>query len=917
MGIPFDQINDAVMVNLKSVVSSWIPGGRFEGVEYVVKNPQRPDNHAGSFKINTATGIWSDFAAEDVGGKDPISLFAYIENMSQGDAAKALANDYNIMLEPLKKKKPSGNWTPIIPVPDDAPDPPKKYPKKVKGNWTDHKIKHLYEYKTKQGNRAGYGGLVIYPEVKKSGKQSKEIIPITYCRNGDNKEWRFKSFSIPRPIYKMNLLVEYPEAQVIVVEGEKCAGSLQGLFNPESVIVISWIGGGKGATTIKWDLLKGRRIVFWPDADSQEYKKGHPKEYEVMDFVDQPGASTMIKIYNMTKGITEGARLVKPPDKYENGWDCADAVADGWDVDKILGFIKDNLIKFDDIIQKPDAGTSLPFQCLGYNSYSGSVVYYYLPVGTHKVTALSAAAHTKMNLLSLASVQHFEREYPQKTGADYVAAANDAMRQCERVGIYDPLRCRGRGAWFDNGRTVLHLGNKLIVDDKEIKIDKIKSFFIYEAEIPTEDAEGFVFNPLPKEGAEELIKMCKMISWENSISGTLFAGWVMLAPVCGAIEWRPHIWITGETGTGKTWILENIVSQVLGRTVFNAQSNSTEAGIRQSLRSDAFPVKCDEIETEDHESFRRVQRILELARQSSSNKASSIVKGTTGGRAISYCIRSCFMFSSINPKLIQAADESRITILKLIKRADYEEGNRFDILREMVIDTLTDDYCTRLRSRAIKLIPIIRQNVVVFTAIMSKIFRSKRLGDQIGSLVAGAYALKHDDIVPSSDARAWAESIDWMEETTIEDKTDQSRCLDVILQQLVRTDDGNKREAVGGLIREAGRPSASTVNVDEYNKIEDDRVRARDVLRKYGITTIKNRELGTYQVAFAENHTLLSKLLIDTPWNNGYKLVLMRNDGAVSKSAVFADKRRLPAIAIPYNKIFTEEVDEDVELERF
>ena len=61
MSIDFDRINQAVLASLKGVVSSWIPGGRFEGDEYVVKNPMRKDDHAGSFKINTSTGNWDDF----------------------------------------------------------------------------------------------------------------------------------------------------------------------------------------------------------------------------------------------------------------------------------------------------------------------------------------------------------------------------------------------------------------------------------------------------------------------------------------------------------------------------------------------------------------------------------------------------------------------------------------------------------------------------------------------------------------------------------------------------------------------------------------------------------------------------------------------------------------------------------------
>jgi hypothetical protein len=44
----------------------------------------------GSFKINLTSGRWADFATGDAGG-DPVSLAAYLGNLSQRDAAIALA----------------------------------------------------------------------------------------------------------------------------------------------------------------------------------------------------------------------------------------------------------------------------------------------------------------------------------------------------------------------------------------------------------------------------------------------------------------------------------------------------------------------------------------------------------------------------------------------------------------------------------------------------------------------------------------------------------------------------------------------------------------------------------------------------------------------------------------------------------
>ncbi len=86
---------------INGVLAQWLPGGKKEGPEYVVRNPTRADKDAGSFKINLNIGEWQDFAIGDR-GKDLVSLVAYLESY-QGDgaqyaAAKKLGEFLNIPL---------------------------------------------------------------------------------------------------------------------------------------------------------------------------------------------------------------------------------------------------------------------------------------------------------------------------------------------------------------------------------------------------------------------------------------------------------------------------------------------------------------------------------------------------------------------------------------------------------------------------------------------------------------------------------------------------------------------------------------------------------------------------------------------------------------------------------------------------
>jgi hypothetical protein len=88
--IDFRSINQAAVPALPAILARLLPGGKIGGGEYVVRNPTRADHRPGSFKINVRTGHWADFATGDRGG-DPISLVAYTEGMSQGEAARMLA----------------------------------------------------------------------------------------------------------------------------------------------------------------------------------------------------------------------------------------------------------------------------------------------------------------------------------------------------------------------------------------------------------------------------------------------------------------------------------------------------------------------------------------------------------------------------------------------------------------------------------------------------------------------------------------------------------------------------------------------------------------------------------------------------------------------------------------------------------
>lgn len=89
--LDFDGINRAALNALPVLLRRWLPDGRQSGREFIARNPTRADRRPGSFTINISTGMWADFADGNARGGDVVSLYAYLRNLGQGDAARELA----------------------------------------------------------------------------------------------------------------------------------------------------------------------------------------------------------------------------------------------------------------------------------------------------------------------------------------------------------------------------------------------------------------------------------------------------------------------------------------------------------------------------------------------------------------------------------------------------------------------------------------------------------------------------------------------------------------------------------------------------------------------------------------------------------------------------------------------------------
>lgn len=238
-------------------------------------------------------------------------------------------------------------WRPIMPVPDDAPEPPKahlarRFPESV------------WAYKDAHGRTLGY----ITRYTKSDGK--KHIMPLTWCEHRTTGEfaWRWISFSKPRPLYGLDRLADRPQATVLLVEGEKCADAAAAEL--ADLVCVSWPGGCGAIGKVDWSPLAGRKVILWADCDAKRAilaPKSRPagataeeiaalqEAQPILPEEEQPGVLAMAGIASVLLQLVCRVWRVRipAPGEQPDGWDVADAISEGLAGEALAEWVRQRL----------------------------------------------------------------------------------------------------------------------------------------------------------------------------------------------------------------------------------------------------------------------------------------------------------------------------------------------------------------------------------------------------------------------------------------------------------------------------------------------------------------------------------------------------------------------------------------------
>lgn len=527
------------------------------------------------------------------------------------------------------------------------------------------------------------------------------------------------------------------------------------------------------------------------------------------------------------------------------------------------------------VVENGDFG--LPFRVLGYD---GDKVFYY-PFGGKQIITLSSSAHTMQNLLSLAPLEDLENEFGGKD-INYSRLTLYALDKLKKVAIsrgvfVEEDRIRGCGVWIDAKRTVLHCGDVLYVDNVETEAKDIIGYYTYIAASrllrPAKES-------LSDEQCQSFLKICESVTWEDKMSGTLLAGWLVLAPVCAALTWRPHIWITGEAESGKTTVIEKIVTPALGQMALRLDGGTTEAAIRYAMGYNGRPVIYDEAEAGANPKI--MEGVIELARGAS--------MGKPVGKYGQNRFRAQFMvcFSAINPPVDKTADESRIIFLNIKKNRRQNAHQDYANLLQQIDETFTPNFSNRLLARTLDNLPAVLKNIETFKRVVRKEIKGARAADQIGTVMAGVYLLHKTGLISDDEAAEFIKGRDWTIHTNIAEAPDPIRLIQYISTALIRFTPtiGNSRDVpIGELVLIAGGVEHS------------DYVNSEAAKRLLGQYSINVRRDG---VAIGNSNQNLKRILKDTDWRTRWSRTLSDIPGAKKlKQAYFAAADKQDAVLVP------------------
>lgn len=491
---------------------------------------------------------------------------------------------------------------------------------------------------------------------------------------------------------------------------------------------------------------------------------------------------------------------------------------------------------------------------------------------------------------------------PKPGSADYDRISKALMIAAAAKGPFDPAeKVRGRGAWIGaDGELVLHCGDRLEIFPRsehgsspapETVKPGSRGGHVYPG---LARLTGPQMHPAGTTGAQNLYRILQSWGWERGeLDARLLLGWIGAAFVCGALNWRVMVWLTGDKASGKS-TLQDLLKHLFGPGL-RAVSDTTATGVAQVLGQDSIPVAIDELEA-DETSSKRGREVQELARRASSG--GKRLRGGADHKAVETAVRSAFLFSSILIPPMLPQDASRIVVLSLGRLRD---GTRPPVLTRRELTAIGAELCRRMAAGWWRFQDLMES----YRGELTRRGHDSRGCDQYGTLLAAADLLLHDT-APDSDSRElWCQTLDAVAiEARSGEQSDAERCLQHLLSKPLDIYKDGRKRSLADWIGQAAFASST-----------DGRDNAAGAIGAVGLRVMK--EAGVDVLFIPNSHAGLLPLFENTPWHGrpgavgAWKQALLRLPGALNASRTVR-VCRLPCrgFFIPLPVTIGEEIEE-------
>lgn len=781
---------------------------------------------------------------------DGWTLIQKVKNIDFIEALR-LVGDYLGMKEDTSKF--------IIPAPKELDYIPGQFISLLNkdGKPQTHQYEKFWPWLQADGKLIGYIGR----------KKDKNTHRIFYSEKG----WAQGSLpSEPWPLFGLHT-INTINKQVYVVEGEKTWQAV--VDNIPGASVVTWVGGAQSVKKSNWKALKGKTLILCPDND-------------------KPGREAMQYI---AKQATGDVFLFEHEDAHADGWDVAD-----YNGEDLETFIDEHLVNFNEKEEEYlESALDILRKAIKPLGFDKTKVYFF-PTNRLQVLELSSSDLGKGNLRMLASDSLWRLAFPTEKGIDWDAASDWVQRECEKKKIFNHMNMRGNGVWRDGSKAVVHMGDHLLVDMQKKSLNDFESKYIYQMsrkiEMPT--------ITLLQEEKQLLIDIANKIRWRDKCSADILLSYVVTAPLSAFWEWRPSVWQRGPAGAGKSTILERFVKPCLGDMCISFEGDTTEAGIRQAIGTNALAVVFDEPEADSYSGNLQIERILKFIRSNASSSTGLIAKGTSNQSGIQFQAQCMFLLASINSIPMKPQDKDRITCIELLGR----EGNTLEHWQslERLLNLLPKDIHQKIFYYMISNINWAQDVVGQFKEFYFKRTGSRRIGDQFGLLSAGKYLLlgngqeipTMDEIEKLVDDSVWNLINENQQRTNEEDFVNFLRDIELTIDD---KDGKPKKRLLSEIVKVIKDDSVNCILNSDFNAKE-----ANQVLMRRGMKVVTDRENSKLRFHVSKNSDTFMNFFKQKPEFMNYQVLLNRLPGAALGQARIVDKN-FATIHIPIELLITDE----------